>query len=289
MKNLLANAGKIYYSLTYVWRKHSSLLPATILISYSLILFPSQSYSSPGAELAEHYRLEGARKLQDGHLPEALSLFYRAAATSPSGPILNDLGVVYDKIGREQDAEASYLASISLDSSFLPSYMNLAILYRRNGNSSMAISTLRNCTENGLPQDPLILQCWQEMDSLALEVPYLREQKLKEQARAFEEDIAYQTRVYVERQLAQAKELYREGMLLSHSGRYAEAIAVFDAALQMAPGDVEIAQAREEAIQQDMHRMQLIRQHYAQAMQNLQSGQQQDARQEFHQIMSLIP
>jgi protein O-GlcNAc transferase len=74
---------------------------------------------------------------------DALDPLERAARIRPSAQALNSLGVVYDQLGRHEDALASFHRALELDSNFAEAHCNLGMRFVEKGEFERAEASLR--------------------------------------------------------------------------------------------------------------------------------------------------
>lgn len=112
------------------------------LLTLSLILIPifcSQAENILDEE-ARIYREEGYKLQQFGDLDGALAYYQKAVQMIPNyAEALNDLGVVYEALGKDFLAIEMYKKVLAADSMFLPAYTNLAFIYERMRDNKNAV------------------------------------------------------------------------------------------------------------------------------------------------------
>lgn len=119
------------------------ILPHTVVCAASL------------REEAITYRVQGYEAQRRGDKAAALSAYQKAAALDPAYPTpLNDAGVLYEEMGRLEQAEESYRQALTLNPNYLEAHANLAMLYERLGQKEKAIYHWMKRYQLGDPYDP---------------------------------------------------------------------------------------------------------------------------------------
>lgn len=104
------------------------------LIVVLLCLFPLYSSYSKDTlkEQANFYREKGYELQTLGEWQKALMYYQKAMNIYPyDAQLHNDIGVVYERMGREDEAVGMYQRSLELDENYLPAYTNLAFFYEK--------------------------------------------------------------------------------------------------------------------------------------------------------------
>lgn len=113
----------------------------TFLIGLAaLAILPKPSVAGTLREEAISYRTQGYEAQRRGDSAGALTWYQKASALDPQYPTpFNDMGVLLDQMGRQEDAERSYKAALALNPNYLEAHANLAMLYERRGEREKAI------------------------------------------------------------------------------------------------------------------------------------------------------
>ena len=104
---------------------------------------------------AAGYRAQGYERQQQGDMAGALTFYQKAAALDPSyASPQNDMGVVFEAMGRLGDARAAYEQALALDPNLLQAHANLGMLYEHIGEKEKAIVHWLKRYQLGDPYDP---------------------------------------------------------------------------------------------------------------------------------------
>jgi protein O-GlcNAc transferase len=97
---------------------------------------------------ADSLNLLGVIALQVGNLPSALALVQRAVALRPDSPVCrNNLGTVFERHGRDDEAALCYEAAIDLDAGYAEAHNNLGFLRARQDRLAEAEELYRKAIE----------------------------------------------------------------------------------------------------------------------------------------------
>ncbi len=280
-------AGKQIGKLSY----YCAVLLILILSESSI---QSNVFASAIDESVQDYRLSGYREQQKGNLEAALGFYSKAIGISPDRPdVLNDLGVVYESMGLEDQAEAKYLAAIAADRTYLPPYMNLAYLYERKQDVVKASQYLQKRILLGKQNDPWTQKAQQEFTQLEERVPLLRRRRIEREALQFNADLNAQIKEDALRKIYQAKlqtkKYVAEGQRFMARRQYAQAVDAYDNALAVAlPEDKPIVQTAQHSAQLVLSQQQ-IRLNTENAIKLLASDDPRAARKEIQKMLTAIP
>jgi len=104
---------------------------------------------------ARVYRQKGYQAQRRGHLKSAMAYYQKATFLDPSyATPYNDLGVIYEVLGKLEDAKHAYKTCAEINPYCLGAYSNLAMLSERHDDLQTAVSYWRERAELGLPNDP---------------------------------------------------------------------------------------------------------------------------------------
>jgi Flp pilus assembly protein TadD len=108
--------------------------------------------------LAQFYNNLGVDALIDNQLAIAYAYFVKAIETNPKGAFFwSNLAVVYRRNGQTKDAEATYLTAIQLDSNETVALNNLYSLYTEQGNEDAA-RAMKSRVDRHRRKNPYYLQ-----------------------------------------------------------------------------------------------------------------------------------
>ena len=114
-----------------------SIPPIRLFLNFLLIFFLVETSflyaaNKGNRESSQDYRTKGYNAQQQGNLDMALAYYQRAIQEDHSYALAyNDIGVILESKGKNQDAKEAYLKAISLDPTLLSPYYNVAALYEK--------------------------------------------------------------------------------------------------------------------------------------------------------------
>ena len=149
-----------YITPLYIRRKRVFCLAASLL---SLLLWGGRlAFLEAGVEMeAPIYRSRGYEAQQKGQLHLALEYYQKAIAIDPFyATPHNDLGILYEKQEKREQAEVEYLKAIAIDPRFLDPYANLALLYERAGKKDQAVQYWKKRIDYGIRTIPGPARRW---------------------------------------------------------------------------------------------------------------------------------
>ncbi|MBF0523065.1 MAG: tetratricopeptide repeat protein [Candidatus Omnitrophica bacterium] len=234
---------------TYKERNPSRIVIA-ILIFISFVAFQTYSFADTIQKTAQEYRLQGYEAQQKGNISDALTYYSKAVSLGvglENAVTYNDLGVLYEQIGADVKAEQCYLAAIQLDKNYLPSYTNLAYLYKDNHRFEKAFEFFKKRFEMGSPDDVWTQKAKEEL--LALRPEYqevldgIAAQKLKEAAAKLARELVAKQQFDFNTRIEQANGICRKGQESFDKGDYDKAIEQYQAALKITPDNPKILEA----------------------------------------------
>lgn len=239
-------------------------------------------------EIAEEYRRQGyAAQLSDQY-SNALTFYYKASALDPkNASYWNDLGLVYELMGQETSAENAYKIALSVNPSYLAPYANLGHLYHRKQNTIKAIEYFQKRVELGDPADPWTQKAREDLEAIFSEAPLYRERFLKAETKRLNLQASQQTRENFKNQMLIASSEYERGMALLEVNKPKEALKAFTLSLTFAPQNPKTIKARDRASK--MFRAQQIAERVEKAMQLVNNGNEQGAKQQFKDILAIFP
>jgi len=101
------------------------------------------------------YRLLGRQLQEAGEYEKALQYFKKASRLDLSDAASqNDVGAIYEKLGRLKEAEAAYKEALKRDPAYAPVHANMARLYEKTGRKTLALNAWRQRAKLGQKSDP---------------------------------------------------------------------------------------------------------------------------------------
>ena len=256
-----------------------------LLIPISFIAFQSVVNANVKELTAEQYRLLGYEEQQKGNLNDALTFYIKAISLGlENASIFNDLGILYEQLGASRKAEEVYHKAIAADNAFLPAYTNLGYLYQKNGNKEKAFEYFKKRYNLSVANDP-----WRDIvkeEFLKIHPEYAKVM-IEREADKLAGDVLLQKQNDFYEQIKKSKEHDKKAHRAFTQKKYQEALAEYDKALVLTPKNPEILRAREQVLMEVAK--QDVREHSAQAIQLLESGDAISARNEIQKILTIIP
>lgn len=140
---------------TLITRTVFSIILVGMLFCPGVFAYGGVSSSSLKRSKAVSIRNEGMMLQNKGDLAGAMKLFLAAQQEDPSyAEVCNDLGVIYESQGLNDQAEQQYLKAIELDPCFAGAYSNLALYYEGKREIQKARLYWKKRVEYGNPDDP---------------------------------------------------------------------------------------------------------------------------------------
>lgn len=235
------------------------------------------------------YRGQGLAEQERGQYQSALNFFLKAASMGPENVVLyNDIGINYEQLGQTDRAEQYYLRALKVDPDYLSAYSNLAYLYAGIGETEKAKQYFKERLRRATPNDPWVEKIRKELyridpayktSAIADEMEATARQ-LAEQAQKKEKE---EFTLSVERADAHCKRAEN----FQNQKKYKQAIEEFDQALKITPDNPKILKAKERAVYEE--RIDEVKHRIAVATKELDNGKVESAKQEFQQILAIIP
>ena len=208
-----------------------------------LVFIPSLALAAPSLDLrvAHEYQAKGYEAQMKGDLAQAAFLYQRAEVLMPDdAPLLNDIGLVAEALGRIDEAEEHYLKAIAADFKCLPAYSNLGYLYENKGNFELAGQYFEKRIKFGNAHDPRTLQAQAELDRVTQFSRGLTKKKKAVEREALENAMILRAREKVvpsmRESVVNAEVDYQRGLKLFEAGRYDAARKSFEMCLAAARG-----------------------------------------------------
>lgn len=196
-------------------------------LAFDLLVDPIRTVRVQAARAVADLPMAQLTAEQNAYINKGLAEYYQAQQTiadTPGGQL--NLGVVYAKQKKFDEAEQSYLEAIRLDPSFLPARFNLSNLYNALGENESAVNVLRE----GIKIAPKQGELYYSLGLLLAEEQQL-EGAAKELKKAAEL-ITDRPRVY-----------YNYGLILQNLNRRVEAKSALGKAYQLNANDPDITYA----------------------------------------------
>ncbi len=232
----------------------------------------------------QEYMDKGNQAYSSGNRSEALGQYQNALMLNPRNiKALNLLGILYEEMGFPEKAEEKYLTAIKVDRHFLPPYLNLGFLYWNKGDQRQAAYFFEERVRLGRSNDPWTIKAKnalkkikeQNDEKIPVEPPAPtpdNSERIKDINQALDQvenpkievnvspsitkKITVTTQLYGQDepqgqvQIINSQQLLDQGQQLVSQKKYEEAIAVYDQALKITPGNPQIIKARVDAFLQ---------------------------------------
>jgi len=276
-----------YIITTYFKGKTYRFLASSFLIATSFLNIPSSDVSAEVefGPTAQDYRDIGYQAQQEGNLNRALTFYQKVLGMGEATPwIYNNLGVIYEQLAFADRAELCYLKALELDSAYLPPYTNLAFLYEERGDLPRAISCFRKRIEAASENDewvPLLVQKLSRLD------PTYRSEVVAAQMEETGARIFQLAQEELTLNVARADGHYRQAMTDVAEREFGKAHDEIQKALALTPDNPKLMKAKDQ-IEHDQ-RVLDIKTRATRAMEFLEAGDMEAARQEFQEIIPIFP
>lgn len=258
---------------------------ASAFFFISLLTFQLSAFANNTEKLNQNYRAQGYDEQKNGHFDKALAFYTKALELGKENEVLyNDIGVVYEQLGDWQQARAYYLKSIKHNPDYLPPYTNLAYLYQTLGDVQNAEIYFRARYLRAPEGDP-----WKDaaLKELLRINPYFKQEITRKKADQLANELVLQAHEEFSLQLRRAENHYQAGESLLDRKSYSEALAEFDRALLLTPGNPKIIRAQQQACY--LQKIDKIKFLVHDATERLDAGDLDSARDMFQEILSLLP
>ncbi len=198
--------------------------------------------------------------------------------------ILNDIGVVYEAMGKTDRARDAYLSAIARNPDYLPPYTNLGFLYESLGRRAAAVHYLKERLARAKQDDPWRGRIEQELLSLD---PEYKAEKMRAESRKLEAALLEEARREFTMQIERAEGHLRRAEEALGAEKFDEASKELRRAELLTPGHPRI-----QALKERVRRGKLIaeiRRRTQEALARLQEGRLQDVEKEFQDILAIFP
>lgn len=276
----------MYYSIHKTSRIFCRTLAVFLIFLISLIFFPHFTFAaSLQEEVAQDYRAKGYVQQQKGLFNQALICYNKVLAMGDEDAALdNDLGVVYEHLGKPNLAERAYLRSIQLNPDYLPPYTNLGYFYETQGNVAKAIEYFRKRLKRAAPDDPWRERIRNEINRLD---PAIHQRRIAKEAKKLEGQIVRKAHDAFYLRIERAERHFRKGQQLRRQKQFDKALEEFHLALGLTPGNPKVLEARKETLYEK--RMEKVKDETERALQEIKAGKIQSAKKKFQNILAIIP
>ncbi len=197
------------------------------------------------------------------------------------------MGVIYEQLGLTDKAEESYLEALRLNDHYLPACLNLAYLYKKQGDTDKAIEYFKKRIEWGDPQDLWTKKAKEELSDLGKKSPKVRKWLARHEAMELTDEIIRKEREDFAMRIIRSDEHYQKGQELAKKGKYEQAFDEYNEALSLTPDNPKVMKARNNA------RLQIIKKQVKEstdsALKMLELGDTVSAKIEFRKILTIIP
>ncbi len=241
----LAKIDFMYYPFATHNRNLIFRLIAVLFIILSAVAhFPVSVWGDDDKDYARQFRHLGLEAQMQGEFGKALFYYSRAAAYLPKDPtIQNDLGLMYEQLGKWDQAEACYRVAIERDIRYLPAYSNLGMLFKKQARYELAVMYFQRRIDLGGVSDPWMMNAQEELEDIYDRAPYLKNKRTLESAFELERQIAGKRSA--DRSAKARKKMIsyelsmKKGLEDFKAGDYAAAISSFEDALRVYPDSAE--------------------------------------------------
>ena len=265
------------------------VISAFLISAFMITVFQNvTSVYASTRNVAEDYYRQGYDAQRMDNYSQALAFYYKAAAVDPTNSSYwNDIGLAYELMGQAPTAEKAYLRAIKIDPVYLAPYANLGHLYQKQQNIVKAIYFFQKRVELGNPADPWTKKARADLEDIYSSAPLYRERFMRAETKRLNLQTSQQSRENFKSQMRVASSEYERGLLLLKEQKAQEAVKAFNASLAFAPENPKTLEARNEAMR--LFRAQQVALHVDKAMQLIDQGNEQAAKQQFREILSIIP
>ncbi len=251
----------------------------------SVLTFQSNTFAQKPETPIQNYRAQGYEEQKKGNFDKALAFYTKALEIGKESEILyNDIGVIYEQLGDWQQARAYYLKAVKHNPDYLPPYTNLAYLYQTLGDVRNAENYFRERYLRAPEGDP-----WKEaaQKELLRINPYFKQELTRKKADQLADELVLQAHEEFSLQVRRAENHYQAGEAFLERKNYQEALTEFNRALLLTPGNPKIIRAQQQACY--LQKTDKVKFLAHDAMERLDAGDINAARDMFKEILSLLP
>jgi tetratricopeptide (TPR) repeat protein len=234
---------------------------------------------------AEKYRVLGYQAQQKGNMDEALTFYSKAVELGFSSPVLfNDIGVVYEQLGLADPAEQFYLKAIQADQKYLPPYTNLAYLYKSLERTSEAIYYFQQRIERASEDDPWLPRLIAELQKID---PNYKQKVVIKQLDQMHTQIEEEKREQLELEIGRVKKHMDQAEVFWSEGRFEEALQELKNAERLSPENPQVLELLKKVANAQLAVD--VDQRAQKALGMIKAGDLESARQEYQNILAVIP
>ncbi len=224
-------------------------------IFFSFGAYQSESFAETKSHAASEYRDLAYTQQQKGNFVDALTAYKKAIAVGDvDSDLMNNLGILYERVGFANDAEDSYLKAIEIDNRYLPAFANLGYLYKKLGQRQKAARYFQVRYESGDPQDPWTEKAKDELVKLDPEYQkrfdHIKEEQIQKQSDELALKILTQKHQEFSDLIERSNAHILKGQSLLQKNDIDLAIAEFDESLKLTPQNPKALQLRQKAMQE---------------------------------------
>ena len=253
MRKILAKTHFMYYPFArYITLTLGHLLLALSLVFFFTLISQNIACAESDEHVAAGFRAKGLQAQNLGRIKEALFYYQQASAVLPdNAAIRNDVALMQDNLGNNEEAEENYRKAIALDPNYLPSYFNMGRFYAKQGLYPLAAKYLKERIARGSVDDPFTLQAQEELEVVYNAVPNLQAEHLQEQAVVLT-DMISDGKKRLEKRVSQDtttsfETAYQDGVAAFVDKRFDEAIVSLETAVALNPRSVDARHALQRA------------------------------------------
>ena len=253
MRKGLAKTHFMYYPFVrHIRFTLGHLLFALFLVSFFTLIFPNIACAQSDERVASDFRARALKAQNLGNIKEALFYYQQASALLPdNAAIRNDVALMQDNLGKNEEAEENYRKAISLDPNYLPVYFNMGRFYAKQGLYPLAAKFLKERIARGSADDPFTLQAQEELEVVYDAMPDLQAQHLQEQAVVLT-DMITDGKKRLEHRVAKDtttsfEAAYQDGIAAFVDKRFDDAVASLETAVVLNPRSVDARHALQRA------------------------------------------
>lgn len=263
----------MYYPFKlYSFRGTAFLLWAVVCVPFFLVTAPSFSFAQSDERVAGEYRSRGLQAQNNGRIKEALFYYQQASALLPDDASLkNDVALMQDNLGQNEEAQENYRQALALDPQYLPVYFNMGRFYAKQGLYPLAAKYLKERISRGSADDPFTLQAQEELETVYNAVPALQAEHLSRQAMVLT-DMITEGKKRLQKRVGKDtttsfEAAYQQGIAAFVDKRFDDAVEALETAVVLNPRSIDARHALQRArLENDRGYLQLESRDYRQRL-----------------------